>query len=135
MVEHAHTSVQLSHPPNVTSLNFRVHLVVNPLSCHKNFVPQPPSLYSDDVVLCYSILDSTLVVNEDQAIDRVGVAQPTRTGIHENYEWEPENQPVVNDDSLSFVPPPLFLDIFGDSTIPDFTCVSPSMDAPIVDHS
>lgn len=33
------------------------------------------------------------------------------------------------------MPPLLFLDIFGDSTILDFACVSSSMDAPIVDHS
>lgn len=33
------------------------------------------------------------------------------------------------------VPPPFFLDTFGDSAITDFACVSPSTDAPIVDHS
>ena len=46
-----------------------------------HFLSQPPYLYSDDppddTVLCSSILDSTLLVNEDQAIDGVGVAQPT----------------------------------------------------------
>lgn len=42
---------------------------------------------------------------------------------------------MVKDDSLPFAPTPLFPDIFGDSTIPDFARVSPSMDAPIVDHT
>jgi len=42
--EHAHTSVQLSHPPNITSLNFRADLVVNPMGCHMHLLPQPLSL-------------------------------------------------------------------------------------------
>jgi len=39
----------------------------------------------------------------------------------------------VEDDSLLSTPPPFFPDIFGDYDIPDFACVSPSMDAPIVE--
>lgn len=39
-------------------------------------------------LLCSSIPDSTLVVNEHQATDGVGVAQPTRVVIHEEYDWE-----------------------------------------------
>ena len=76
--DQAHTSVQLSHPPNITSLNFFLDLVVSPSSCHMHFVPQPPSSYSvvpsDDIVLCSSIPDPTLIVNEDQATDRVDIA-------------------------------------------------------------
>jgi len=105
-----------------------------------HFVPQPPSLYSDDplddTIFCSSITDSTLVVNEDQAIDGVGVAQPTCVAIHEEYDWELEHQHSVNDDSLlPELPPPLFPNIFGELSIHDFACVSPSMDAPIVNHS
>ena len=32
--DHAHTLVHISHPPNITSLNFHVDLVVNPSSSH-----------------------------------------------------------------------------------------------------
>jgi len=103
------------------------------------FVPQTPSSYSDDplddVVLCSSITDSTLVVNEDQSIDGVGVAQPTCTIIHEEYHWELEHQSSTKDDSLMSEPHPFFPDIFGDSAIHDFTCVSSSTNGPIVDHS
>jgi len=60
-----------------------------------NFVPQPLSSYLNDppygTVLCSSIPKSTLVVNEDQAIDAVGVAQPTCAIIHEEYDWELEH--------------------------------------------
>lgn len=35
---HAHTLVQLSHPPNFTSLNFCTNLVVIPSSSHMHFV-------------------------------------------------------------------------------------------------
>ena len=85
--------------------------------------------------MCSSIPDSTLVVNEDQAIDGVSVAQPTCLVIHEEYDWELEHQSLVKDDSLPYEPPLLFPDIFGDPIIHDFTCVSPSTDAPIIDHS
>jgi len=104
-----------------------------------HYVPQPPSTYSDDprddIVLCFSISDSTLIVNEDQAIDKVGVAQPTCAAIHEEYDWELEHQHSAKDDSILFEPLLLFLDIFGELAIHDFTCVSSSMNAPIVDHS
>jgi len=78
-----------------------------------HFVPQPPSLYSndrpDDTVLCSSIPNSTLVVNEDQAIDRVGVAQPTSIVIHDECDWELEHQHSMKYDSLLFEPPLFFL--------------------------
>jgi len=53
--DHAHTSVQLSHLPSITLLNFFTNLVLIPSSCHMHFVPQPLSSYSanpaDDTVL------------------------------------------------------------------------------------
>jgi len=102
------------------------------------FVPQPPSLYSDDPlddnVFCSSISDSTLVVNEDQAIDGVGVAQPTCAIIHEEYGWELQHPSAEEDHPYLFIPPPFFPDLLGDPAIPDFSCVSPSTNAPIVDH-
>ena len=109
-----------------------------PMGCHMYFVPQPPSSYSDDppncIVLCSSITDSTLVVNEDQASNGVGVAKPTCVVIHEEYDWDLDHQPSAMDESLLSEPPPFFSDIFCDSSIPDFACVSPSTNAPIVDH-
>ena len=77
---------------------------------------------------------TTLVLNKEQPIDGVGVAQPTCTILHEEYEWELEHQHSVKDDSLLSEPPPFFLDLFGEPTIHDFACVSSSLDAPIVDH-
>jgi len=76
--EHAHTSVQLSHPPIITTLNFLAELVGNPMGCHMHLLPQPPSSHSVDpldcTLLCSSVSDSTPVVNEDQATKEVGVA-------------------------------------------------------------
>ena len=55
-----------------------------------NFAPQPPSSYlivpSDDTILCSSILDSKIVLKEDQDTDGVGVAQPAIIVIHEEYD-------------------------------------------------
>ena len=132
-------SVQLSHPPNNTSLNFHADLVAKPMGCHMHVLPQtlcscfgdPPDCF----FLCSSIPATTPVVNEHQAINGVGVAQSTYAVIHEEYDWEPEHQPLTKDDSLLSVPPLFFPDIFGDSTIPDFMCVSLFTDAPINDHS
>lgn len=85
--------------------------------------------------MCASILDSTLVVNEDQAIDGVGVVQPTYAIIHKEYDWELEHQSSAKDNSLLSEPPLFFPDISGDPSIHDFVCVSLSMDVTIVDHS
>ena len=54
---------------------------------------------------------------------------------HEEYDWELEHQHLAMEDFLPFKPPPFFPNIFGEPTIHDFTCVSSSMNAPIVDHS
>jgi len=74
-------------------------------------------------------------MNEEQAIDRVGVAQPTCNVIHEEYEWELEHQHSMKDDSLPSEPSPFFPNIFGEPAIHGFACVSSSMDAPIFYHS
>ena len=79
MEEHAHTSIQLSHPLTITTLNFYGDLVGKPMGCHTHLLPQPSSPCSVDppdfTVLCFSIMDSTPIVNEDQAINKVDVAQ------------------------------------------------------------
>lgn len=102
-------------------------------------IPQPLSSHSVDppdcTILCSFVPNSTPVVNEDQAIDEVGVAQPTCIVIHDEYDWEPEYQPTVKDDLLLSAPPPLFPNIFSDSAISDFPCVNPSMDVSTADHS
>ena len=122
---HAHTPVHPSHSPNITSLNFSVYVVVSPLSSHMHSCLWPPSSHSgvpsNDYVLCSSILDSSFVVNEEQPINRVGIAQPTCSVIH--------------DDSLLSDPPPFFPNLFREPAIHDFACVSSSTVAPIVDHS
>lgn len=137
--ENAQTSVQLSHPPNITSLNIRTDLVENPMGCHIHVLPHPLSLCSVDpldyTILCCSILNSTPVVNEDQPVDSIDVAQPTCVVIQEVYHWEPKHQPKMKDDSLLSTPPLFFPEIFGDFSIPNFMYVSLSMDSPIVDHS
>jgi len=73
--EHAHTSIQLSHAPTLTTLNICVDLVGKPMGRYTHLLPQPPSLHSADpldcIVLCSSVLDSTPIVNEDQTIDEV----------------------------------------------------------------
>jgi len=74
-------------------------------------------------------------VNKEQPTDEVGVAQPTCTVIHEEYEWELEHQHSTKDDSLPSEPSPFFPNIVGEPTIHDFACVSSSTDAPIVDLS
>jgi len=85
--------------------------------------------------LCSSILDSSLVVNEEQPTDVVCVPQPTCVVIHEEYEWELEHQHPTKDDSLPSEPPPFLPRLFGEPAIHDFVCLSSSMSAPIFDHS
>ena len=53
-------------------------------------------------------------MNEDQAIDGVGVAKPTCVVIHDEYDLESKHEPTVNDNLLLAAPPPLFPDIVGD---------------------
>jgi len=67
--EHAPTSVQPPHPPDIAPSYFCVDVIVIHIPRHVYFVPQPPSLNwdnpPDDTVLCSSILDSTPVLNKD----------------------------------------------------------------------
>jgi len=90
-----------------------------------HFVPQALSMYSndplDDIILCSSIPSSTLVLNEDQSIDGVGVSQPTCTVIYEEYDWQIEHQYSEKDESFLSKPPPFFLDIFGELYIHGYT--------------
>jgi len=137
--EHEHTFFEQSHPPNITPSDFRADLVVSPIPHHMYFVPQPPSSYSDqppdDTVLCSSIPESTLFLNEDRSINGVGVSQPTCDAIQEECDCEFEHPPTVEDHPYLSVPPPFSPDILDDPTIPNSSCVSSSTDEPIVDHS
>lgn len=85
--DQVHTSLHSSHPSNITPLNFHTELVVSPSSSHMHYFIRPPSSHPgvppNDVVLCSSIPDSSLVLNEEQPTDRVGVAQLICTVIHE----------------------------------------------------
>lgn len=139
VVEHAHISIQMLHSPNIISHNFHAGLATNTMGCHMCFIPKPMSLYSNDpldcIILRSLILNSTLFVNEYQASDRVGVAQPNFVLIHDEYDWELEHQPSTKDDFLFFKTPPFFSNVFGDFVITHSACVSLSMDTPIVDHS
>lgn len=49
-------------------------------------------------------------------------------------EWELEHRHSTRDDFLPSEPPMFFPNIFGEPSIHDFTCISPSTDAPIFDH-
>ena len=110
---------------------------MSPLSSHMHSFLRSPSSHSsvplDDVVLCSSIPDSQLFVNEEQPSDGFGVAQPTCAVIHEEYEWDLEHQHSAKDDSLISDSPPFFCNLFGERSIHDFACVS--MDTPIFYHS
>jgi len=137
--DHAHTPIHHSYSPNITPLDFRVDLVVTPSSSHMHSFLRPPSSHSgvppDDVVLCSSIPDSPLVVNEEQPTDEVSVARPTCVVIHEKYEWELEHQHSTKDESLLSESPMFFPNLFCEPAIHYFSCVSSSTNAPIVDHS
>lgn len=49
--------------------------------------------------------------------------------------WESEEEPAVKDDFLLSAPHPLFLDIFCDSDIYDFSCENSFMDVSTFDNS
>lgn len=73
--EGAHPSVELSHPPTPLALEFYVDLACKTFGCHVDLFPQPLSPRSVDppdyIVLCSPVLESTLVVHEDQVIDGI----------------------------------------------------------------
>lgn len=138
MGEHAHTFVQMSHPPTLTTLNFYAYFIGKPMGYHMHLLPQPLSSCSVDplyfTILCSTVSESTLIVNEDQAIDGVDVAQPSYVVIYDEYDLESEHQPMMKDDLLLPVPPPLFPHIFGDSAMSDFPCVNSPTNASNFDH-
>lgn len=77
MGDHAHTFIELSHPPTPPSLETFTNFSCKPIGCHLDSFPRPPSLRSIDpldcTVLFSSIPNSSPVVNEDQVVNRVGV--------------------------------------------------------------
>lgn len=95
------TYVQMSHPPNTTSLDIFIDLVSKPGGCHVDLFPQPSSFCfidpTDCNVLCSSILTSTLVVNKDKCV------------------WEFQEEPTVKDESLPSVIHLLYPEIPYDS--------------------
>jgi len=136
--EGAHTSFELSHPPTPPTLDIYTVLACKLVGCHVDFLPQPPSPHSsnllDCTILCSSISTSTLVVNEDQAIDGVGVMQPTYAIIHDECVQKYEQEPEVKDDSLPSTPHPLYLDISCDSATFGFSCEKSSPNVSTSDH-
>ena len=72
--------------------------------------------------MCSPILDSSPVVNKDQAIDGVSVVQPTCTMIHDEYVQESKEELAVKDYSIPAAPHPLYADIPYDSTTTNFPC-------------
>lgn len=85
--------------------------------------------------MCYPILDSSLAVNEDRVVDRVGVMQPTSTIIHDECVWEFKEEPAVKDDSLPAVPHSLYPDNPCDSATADFPRENPFPYVSTSDHS
>jgi len=105
-----------------------MHSFLRPLSLHSGVPP-------DDVVLCSSILNSSLVVKEEQCTDGVVVTQPTCIVTHEEYEWELEHQNSVKDDSLPSEPPPFFPSFFRE--LPSMilhVCFHPQMHPLLITH-
>lgn len=88
MGEHAHTSVELSHPPTPPALDIYIDLACKPIFFHVDSFPQPLSPRSVDppdcTVLCSSIPDSSPIVNEDQVVDGFCFMKPTYAIIHDD---------------------------------------------------
>ena len=84
--------------------------------CPSSFGPSNPP---DCDVLCSPISNLTCDVQEDQALDGVGVEQPTSDIIHNDYVGEPraEQESATKDDSLSSAPLLHHPDISHDSVI------------------
>lgn len=126
MGEHAHTSFELSHLPTPLALDICIDLACKPTGRHVDLLPQPLSPRFVDplncTMLCSSILDSTLVVNEDQVVDRVGVVQPTCTIILDKCVRESKEESIGKDESLPPMPHLLYPDIHCDYAIVDFPC-------------
>lgn len=131
--------VELSHPPTLPALNVCAKLACKPASCDVDLFPQPPSPRFIDpldcIVLCSFVLDSTLVVNEDQVVDEVGVVQLTCTIIHDECVRESEEEPAVKDDSLPCVPHLLYPNNSCDFATFGFPCENSSLHVSSSDHS
>jgi len=83
--DHVCTPVQPSHPPNITPFNFHTYLVVIPSSSHMDSffdLCLHTQGFLQMMMSCVCPFHSSLVVNEEQPIDGVGVAQPTCVIIH-----------------------------------------------------
>jgi len=86
-------------------------------------------------MLCSPILDYTLIVHEDQVVNRVGIEKQTCNIIYDEYVWEYEEELAVKDDLLPSTPHPPFPYIFGDSAIIIFPHENSFLDALTSDHS
>lgn len=118
-----HTFVELSHLPTPPALNICIDLSCE-IGCHVDLFPQPPSSLSVDpmdcTVLFSPIPDSTLVVHEDQVVDRVGVVKPACVFIHDECVQEFEEEFAVKDDLLLSTTHPVYSNIPCDSAISGF---------------
>jgi len=85
--EGARTFVKWSHPPTTPTLDIFTFLAWNPAGCHVDSFPQPLSSCSIDppdcTILHSFVSNSTLVVNEDQVVNRLCVVHPTCTIFHD----------------------------------------------------
>ncbi len=137
--DHAHTLVELSHPPTLLALDICADLACKPTGCHMESFPRLPSSHSVDRLDCTfllsSIPDSSPIVNEDQDVDRVGVMQPTYVIIHDECVQESKEELAMKGDSLPFMPHPLHPDIPCDYATIDFPYENSFMDASTSDHS
>ena len=136
--DHAHTSVELSHPPTPLALKIYVDLSCKPVACHVDSFPRPlSSCYvnpPDCIIFCSPIPNSSPVVNEDQVVDEVGVMQPTCTIIHDECVQESKEEPTVKDDSLLAVPHLIYPDIPCDSAFVNFPCENPFPNVSTSNH-
>lgn len=84
------TYVELPHPPTPPFLYICTDLGCKPAGCYVDLLPRLPSPCSTDplncTVLCSSVLDSTFVVNEDQAIEKFDVTKPNFSVIYNEYD-------------------------------------------------
>jgi len=97
--DHAHTSIELSHPLTPPALDIYAYLACKLVGCNVDLFPQPPSLHSVDppncIVLLSSIPDSSPILSEDQAVDGGCVVQPNCAIIHDDCVWESKEEPAV----------------------------------------
>ena len=125
-------------PPHLPLISTHIQLTSLPVVTwiHSLKPASPRSIDPlDYTTLCYSVPNSTLVVNEDQVVDGVGVVQPTCTTIHDECVRESKEEPTVKDDSLPAAPHSLHPDIPCDSATVDFPCENSFLDVSTFDRS